>query len=412
MIVNLKIKNRFTFALLRRLLAISIDLIILFSFSILLAYFQLMNNNLSFLAHIAYPFYLLYFITFRLTSEGTTIGMRIMKIKFIFLENFSFNQLRLIYRTLLHVGFIMMFPSLDQILQRAFHFFSNDFKLSLLSLSLALSIPIYNFLLIIVSNGSYSIFDIICKCKISVQKFNSSKFELSRTLPNFRKYIGNYLILVSMIYFSLLLFNWRSNAPNFIEFLVQKHFSFKPIEKVGMEYLFEKYSRSGFQAISFISNKRDLLLSLYAKLKREKILEVLLVLNEVQFHDKELHSEIASDVEKVRRVYEQIYQEKISKAKLTLRKVGIFGPIILFEDYKYIIWPLNGATLITGDISYKEREKIVKAIQSVGDTIIISYPLFFEKRSEKRFEFEISSKKMYPSVFTFEIWSENIRSFM
>lgn len=389
----------YDFLFIRRCFAFYIDIIILLVFSISIAYLNLSADVDVISPQLSSIILTSYFLISRFISNGTTIGMRVFRLHFVFRTPY-FMRVRLLYRFLLSIFmFILSFDFLS-VIAYLLPFNFRIFNLTLLTIGIAVAIPTYSFLMILFSHGATSLVDRISKCRVSSRSSSSEGAFIKDRRVFIRKHTGGFLLLTSLICFLLLILNWRFELS---EIFSDKTFSTmlaNPIKKVGRTLEFQQFSKTGYPVLSVIVTGGDYLIP-YPSEQTYDLLEVLVFLPKDQFHNKDLHERIASEVEKTRRLYNSVFFANIYQSRVTLRREGQFGPFTFTSDYKYIISPTQDeGVILVGDLSMKERATIRENISShifnrmPLDTskFPTKYQSFLEKKPEKTLLFEFNNR--------------------
>lgn len=249
----------YDFLFIRRCFAFYIDIIILLVFSISIAYLNLSADVDVISPQLSSIILTSYFLISRFISNGTTIGMRVFRLHFVFRTPY-FMRVRLLYRFLLSIFmFILSFDFLS-VIAYLLPFNFRIFNLTLLTIGIAVAIPTYSFLMILFSHGATSLVDRISKCRVSSRSSSSEGAFIKDRRVFIRKHTGGFLLLTSLICFLLLILNWRFELS---EIFSDKTFSTmlaNPIKKVGRTLEFQQFSKTGYPVLSVIVTGGDYLI--------------------------------------------------------------------------------------------------------------------------------------------------------
>jgi len=362
--INLKkivsyVGNQFKNSLLiRRILAFNIDLVILFLFALLFAYVIYLNENLWFLSKYSLYFILFFFVTQRLVLNGKTIGCKITKLEIGVYEGLSLRKIRIIYRTFFNI-FIFLLPfEITFFLIDNISGINHVPQINVFIFSVIISLPIFSILILIQSKGTQSLSDVISGCYVYKGSLKSDEQRICITL--YRK-VFEYLIVLSLIYFTGLLLLWKYEPYTFFKGMWSEPKIINAINKIGFEEVYYRFTNANslmnFKIYQDFDYSQDVFWN-----GRVKTLEMIISPRKSSFHDKNLHYQIAKYLRTKKLKYEDLYNDQISQIRLIIRNSGEFYPIKIVSDYTYLILDKNGGWIIRGYPSEDDLEKQSKQI--------------------------------------------------
>lgn len=396
-LVNLLRSNQL---LIRRFLAFVADFLILSLASLLIAYI-IFSFDLNIIPPFSTPFvFTSYFLLSRMASKKGSLGMKILNIEFDFGTN-KHHRLRLFQRILLIISIFylpQLIPfSIDYLTKPNF----NQMKIGFASISIVLSILVYNTVLIFLSNGKSSLFDRLSGCSMSL---STSPKNLESSIPSLTKKQMGGLILLSAfgVYCSIFIY-WKIDIGKLFSDENFQSLNINPIDKVGLAKPFQQYTVRDYPIVSYIKIRGNYLIP-YESFPTHNMLEVILFIPKSKFHDKDLHQRIAINTETARLNYNSIYQQNLFQSRITLRRFGSFGPFFLQSDYNYILGRnADDELFIVGDISATKKEEIrsdifsnIQPEFSTVDTLHnqITYPGFYDMKPEFSLYFSINTSTL------------------